>query len=95
MTDADKTHQLEASFVTLAMSVASSALMSLGLVPDPQTNKTKVNIDLARFNIDLLDMLEKKTKGNLVKEEQDFMTQVLADLKYKFVEVSGDKSKKS
>jgi hypothetical protein len=70
--------------------------MSLGLVPDPQTNKAQVNIDLARFNIDLLDMLEKKTKGNLVKEEQDFMTQVLADLKYKFVEVSGhEKNQKS
>jgi hypothetical protein len=93
----DKNHQaLEASFVTLAMSVASSALMSLGLVPDPQTNKSKVNIEVARFNIDLLDMLEKKTKGNLVKEEEDFMTQVLADLKYKFVEVSShDKNKKT
>ena len=81
-------HKLEASFVTLAMSIASSALMSLGLVPDPQTNKTKVNMDLARFNIDLLEMLQGKTKGNLVKEEQDFMGQVLSDLKMKFVEVS-------
>jgi len=81
-------HKLEASFVTLAMSVASSALMSLGLVPDPQSNKTKVNLDLARFNIDLLEMLSLKTKGNLTKEEQDFMNQVLADLKMKFVEVS-------
>jgi hypothetical protein len=85
---ADKTPQLEASFVTLAMSIASSAVMSMGLAPDPQTNKTKVNLDVARFNIDLLDMLEQKTKGNLVKEESDFMKQVLADLKLKFVEVS-------
>lgn len=94
MTTSEKNQQLEASFVTLAMSVASSALMSLGLVPDPQTNKTKVNIDLARFNIDLLDMLQQKTKGNLVKEEQDFMNQVLADLKFKFVEVSNNEKPK-
>jgi hypothetical protein len=33
-------------------------------------------------------MLQEKTKGNLVREEQDFMTQVLADLKMKFLEVS-------
>ncbi len=82
------TNQLEASFVTLAMSIASSAAMSLGLAPDPGTNKSAVNIDLARFNIDLLDMLQKKTQGNLVKEENDFMTRVLGDLKLKFVEVS-------
>jgi hypothetical protein len=63
--------------------------MSLGLAPDPHSNKSKVDLEMARFNIDLLDMLEKKTKGNLVKEEQDFMTHVLADLKFKFVEVSG------
>jgi hypothetical protein len=81
------TKDIEASFITLALSIASSAAMSLGLAPDPQTNKTSVNLEMARFNIDLLDMLEKKTKGNLLKEEQDFMTQVLADLKLKFVEV--------
>ena len=85
----DKKNHLEASFVTLAMSVASSAIMSLGLAPDPQSNKSKVDLDMARFNIDLLDMLQQKTKGNLVKEEEDFMNHVLADLKFKFVEVSG------
>jgi hypothetical protein len=94
---ANKTQMpLEASFITLAMSLASATLMSLGLAPDPQTKQTKVNIDLARFNIDLLDMLSKKTKGNLVKEEEEFVTQVLADLKLKFVEVSNrEKSSKS
>ena len=89
----EKNHQLEASFVTLAMSIASSAAMSLGLAPDPQTNKTTTNLDLARFNIDLLDMLGQKTKGNLVKEEQDFITQVLADLKMRFVEASSREKK--
>jgi hypothetical protein len=81
-------NKLEASFVTLAMSVASSALMSMGLVPDPQKSKSAVNLDMARFNIDLLEMLQDKTKGNLAHEEQDFMTQVLADLKMKFLEVN-------
>jgi hypothetical protein len=89
----DGTGRLDASFVTLAMSIASSAVISLGLAPDPQTNKTKVNLELARFNIDLLDMLEQKTKGNLVKEEQDFITQVLADLKLRFVEAKSHEKK--
>mgnify|MGYP000884235557 CR=1 FL=1 len=78
---------LEANFVTLAMSVASGAAISLGLAPDPQSGKTTLNIEMARFNIDLLEMLSEKTKGNLKKEEDDFMKHVLADLKLKFVEV--------
>ena len=79
---------LEASFITLAMSIASAAAMSLGFCPDPQTEKCKVDLDMARFNIDLLEVLGQKTKGNLQKEEEDFMKHVLADLKLKFVEVS-------
>ncbi|MBK9295105.1 MAG: DUF1844 domain-containing protein [Oligoflexia bacterium] len=82
------THELEASFITLAMSVASAAAMSLGLAPDPQTKKTKVDLQMARFNIDLLEILQNKTKGNLSKEEEDFMGNVVRDLKLKFVEVS-------
>ena len=86
---------LEASFVTLAMSIAGTAAMSLGLAPNPQTGKGEMNLQMARFNIDLLDMLEQKTKGNLQKEENDFLSRVLADLKLKFVEVENrEKSKK-
>ncbi len=86
-TDAHENRKLEASFLTLAMSIASSAAMSLGLTPDPD-GETKTNVEMARFNIDLLDVLQQKTKNNLLKEESDFMTHVLADLKMRFVEVS-------
>ena len=84
----DQNFKLEASFVTLSMSIASSAAISLGLAPDTATNKVAVNTEVARFNIDLLDMLQNKTKGNLLKEEADFLERVVADLKLKFVEVS-------
>lgn len=84
----DHQHKLEASFVTLSMSIASSAAISLGLAPDPNTNKIALNTEVARFNIDLLDMLREKTKGNLLKEENDFLERVVADLKLKFVEAT-------
>lgn len=84
----ESTPNLEASFITLAMSIASAAAMSLGLAPDPQTQKTKTDLDMARFNIDLLQVLDHKTKGNLAKEEADFMKHVLNDLQLKYVEVS-------
>lgn len=84
----EKNHSFEASFITLAMSIASAAAIALGLAPDPNTKKTSTDLAMARFNIDLLEILEKKTKGNLVKEEEDFMKHVLTDLKLKFVEAS-------
>jgi hypothetical protein len=84
----DLNSKLEASFLTLAMSIASSAAMSLGLSPDPSNGKLNVDEDMARFNIDLLDVLDQKTKNNLTNEEKDFMQHVLSDLKMKFVEVS-------
>ena len=77
---------MEASFTTLAMSVASAAAMSLGLTPNPQTGKTEKNLSLARFNIDMLNVLKEKTKGNLLKEENEFLTHVLTDLQLRFVE---------
>ena len=84
----DQMNNIEASFITLSMSIASAAAMALGLAPDPSTKKTSVDLHMAKFNIDLLEVLENKTKGNLVKEEADFMKHVLTDLKLKYVEVS-------
>lgn len=86
---------LEASLLTLALSMASAAAMGLGLAPNPQTGKTEVDIQMARFNIDMLVMLEQKTKGNTTGEEADFLSRVLTDLQIRFVEVEKNaKSKK-
>lgn len=58
-----KQEPLQANFSVLAMSIASSAAMALGLVPDPQSGKHQKDTALARFNVDLLLMLQEKTKG--------------------------------
>ena len=79
--------KLEASFSMLAMSIASSALMSMGLTPDPNTGKTEADKNVARFNVDLLVMLKEKTKGNLTQEESDFLNQILQDLQSKFLQL--------
>lgn len=81
------TDKLEATFSMLAMSIASSALMSLGLTPDASTGKAEPDKNLARFNIDLLAMLKDKTKNNLTKEESDFLSQILQDLQMKFMQL--------
>lgn len=81
------TDKLEASFSMLTMSIASSALMSMGLTSDPHTGKTETDKNVARFNIDLLAMLKEKTKNNLNKEESDFLNQILQDLQMKFLQI--------
>jgi hypothetical protein len=78
--------KLEATFSVLTMSLASSAAMALGLAPDPQTNQTHKDLNMAKFNIDLLLMLQDKTKGNLSVEEKQFLESLISDLQIKFIQ---------
>ena len=80
---------LEANFSTLVLSMGSSAAMSLGLAPNPATGETEVDIKMAKFNIDLLEMLKDKTKNNLSDEEGKFLNQMTSDLKLKYVQMDG------
>jgi hypothetical protein len=86
---AGKGGPMEASFSTLVLSIASSAAMALGLAPNPMNGKVEKDLNLARFNIDLLRMLRDKTKGNLAADEQRFIESVVTDLQMKFVTQQG------
>ncbi len=77
--------KMEATFSILTMSMASSAAMALGLAPNPQSGKIEKDKNMAKFNIDLLVMLQEKTKGNLSSDEQRFLESVISDLQVKFV----------
>ncbi len=77
---------LDASFSTLVLSIASSAAMALGLAQNPGSGQVEKDINLARFNIDLLRMLRDKTKGNLSADEQRFIESVVTDLQMKYVQ---------
>jgi hypothetical protein len=83
--EAPKMGGMEANFSTLVLSIGSSAAMALGLAPNPMTNKTEKDLNLARFNIDLLRMLRDKTRGNLSADEQKFIESIVTDLQMKFV----------
>lgn len=77
-----------ADFTTLLGSMVSQALMYLGAFPDPETGKAVVSLDYARFHIDLLEVLEAKTRGNLTPEEDRDIKQALSELRMRFVEIS-------
>ena len=81
-------------FATFVLSLSHSALMHLGEAPHPETNTVEKNIPLARQTIDLLGVLEEKTKGNLTGDEERLLHQVLYDLRMRFVE-SGQKKAES
>jgi len=75
-------------FSTFVFSLATNALINLGLTPDPITKKTQKNIPLAKQNIDILGMLKDKTKGNLTEEEDKLMESLLTEARLRFVEAS-------
>jgi hypothetical protein len=82
---ANSTQGLEASFSTLVLSIGSSAAMAMGLAPNHVSGQIEKDLNLARFNIDLLRMLREKTKGNLAADEQKFLDSIVTDLQLKFV----------
>jgi len=61
-------------------------LVQLGLVEDPGTGEKTENLQLAKRNIDLLDLLKDRTKGNLEAEEQQFLDGVLDQLKLAYLQ---------
>ncbi|MFH0926260.1 MAG: DUF1844 domain-containing protein [bacterium] len=78
----------EVNFISLIYSLSTSAWVQLGLVPDPTSNLAHKNLGQAKQTIDLLNILQEKTKGNLNKEEDQFLSEILYDLRLKYVEVS-------
>jgi hypothetical protein len=76
----------EIDFATFIVSLSHSALLHLGEAPHPETDAIERNIPLAKQTIDLLGVLEEKTKGNLTGDEERLLTQMLFDLRMRFVE---------
>ena len=72
-------------FSTFVLSINSSALVQLGLIEDPSTGQKSKNIPLAKQTIDILGMLEEKTKGNLNAEEARLIHEILYELRMKFL----------
>ncbi len=77
----------EVNFSTFILSLSTSALMHLGELPNPETNQLEKNLPLAKQTIDLIDMLKKKTGGNLDQDEEQLITNLLYDLKLKYVAI--------
>jgi hypothetical protein len=73
-------------FATHIISLASSAMVALGRMPAPDSETISVDLDTARYLIDVLGMLEQKTRGNLDDSELRLMQSLLYDLRVAFVD---------
>jgi hypothetical protein len=78
------------SFTAFVLSLASTAAVHFGDLPDPVSGKPlEPNLDGALQMIEILGLLDQKTRGNLTAEERQVLEQVLYELRMRFVEVSG------
>ena len=75
----------EINFATFIVSLNASALLHLGVMEDPTTGKKVKNLLLGKQTIDILGMFEEKTKGNLSKEEENLLKNILFDLRMFYV----------
>jgi len=73
-------------FSSFILSLYSSGLVQLGKVEDPSTKKKSINLDLAKDTIDMIAMLEEKTRGNLTKEEENLLKALLSEIRLAYVE---------
>jgi len=73
------------NFTNFVLSLSTSALFHFGDFPDPEEGKTQKNLSAAKQTIDILDMLNAKTKGNLDKNESNLIQGVLYELKMRYV----------
>jgi hypothetical protein len=78
----------ELLFMQVVFQNQQLALMGLGKVKNPVTEKFEKSIEQAKMAIDILDMLVLKTKGNLTQREEQYLTEVLRELKLTYVNES-------
>jgi hypothetical protein len=82
--------QPQLSFTAFVLSLASTAAIHFGDLPDPVSGETsEPNLEGAAQMIEILSLLEQKTRGNLTNEEREVLGQVLYELRMRFVEATG------
>jgi Domain of unknown function (DUF1844) len=78
----------EMNFATFVIGLSTQVLMHLGEIPDPMTNQPLRDLAAAQNMIDILGMLQEKTRGNLDHDEESLLRSILFDLRMKYVETA-------
>ncbi len=87
-TMADRAANPGTPFTNFVEPLIAQAYMSLGMLPNPYQPQTKTDVGAARQMIDILTLLQEKTRGNLTPDEDDFLNTYLGELKLAFVKIT-------
>ena len=79
----------EINFSTFVVSLNASALLHMGAIEDPTSGQKTKDLPMAKQTIDILSMLEEKTAGNLINEEENLLKNILYDLRIMYVKEKG------
>lgn len=79
----------EGNFAALISMLTTQALFAMGLLQIKGQEKRQPDLEMARYNIDMLETLQEKTKGNLTREEEIVLANTLNDLRMGYVKVAG------
>ena len=93
--DAGKCVMPKVTFASFILSLNTTALFHLGEIPHPESGKSNVDLELVKHAIDTLSILRDKTRGNLDKNEEELVTNILYDLKIRYVKASDSLPSKS
>ena len=85
----------EQLFMYLIRTFQSSAWVALGKMENPMTDKTEVNIEQASFYINLLEMIQEKTKKNLTDYEEQILINTISELKLSLIDENKKESKQN
>ncbi len=77
------------NFAALISMLTTQTLFALGLLQVERQEKREPDLALAKYNIDMLETLQEKTKGNLTKEEETVLANTLSELRMGYVKVAG------
>jgi len=92
----DSHESIDPHFFQLVLSLQTGAMQQMGKIASPISGKIERNLDMARHSIDMINMLNTKTAGNLSKEESEFLKHALYELRLNYVdEVKKDETKKA
>jgi len=76
------------TFQTLVFSLSTTAMLQLGILPHPESNAQRKDLPAAKQTIDILEILQEKTKGNLTSEESQLLEASLYDLKMTYLKMT-------
>jgi hypothetical protein len=84
----DQQESGDVTFIGFVLSLAHTAAVHFGDIPDPVTRQPKANLPSAHQIIEILSLLEQKTRGNLTAEERQVVEQIVYELRMRYVEAT-------